>query len=95
MFRRWGEGAPKNDLPSIGYEDLLQLHDGGIGAQPLVDGVVLPRMTCIEMLCVGVMVAHDVERKRIAGSIGPRQAIDYPAKLQKALLLNGSTLRGQ
>lgn len=52
-----------DDLPSIGHEDLLQLHDGGIGAQPLVDGVVLPRMTGIEILCVGVMVAHIVERK--------------------------------
>ncbi len=65
-----------DDLPSIGHEDLLQLHDGGIGAQPLVDGVVLPRMTGIEMLCVGVMVAHVVERKRITGSTGTRQAID-------------------
>lgn len=68
-------------LPSVGHEDLLQLHDGGISAQSLVYGVVLPRVTGIEMLCVGIMVAHDVEPKRIVGSISLAQAIDYLLKL--------------
>lgn len=35
-----GPEDPNGDFTTVGYEDLLKLHNGGIGTEPTVDGVL-------------------------------------------------------
>ena len=43
---------PNGDFTTVGYEDLLELHDGGIGPQTTVDRVLELLMVLLDELCI-------------------------------------------
>ena len=64
-------------LPNERTENLLQLHDGGIGPHPLMHGVLLARVAGIEELgiLIIVVVRHDGEREGLWSSGGRGEGV--------------------